>query len=565
MVKGKLELTREQIEDVIQLFNPSMDDYLYILDLKNDYYSISSHAIDRFILPGESFYNALEEFRKFVYADDIEMVSQDLEKIKNGEKDEHSLHYRWMDHSNNPVWINCRGQIVLNKDGERQFLIGCINEIGKKQKADNVSGLLGETSLDMYIKSLHNQLPEGYFMQIGIDDFNDINGRLGFKYGDFILKEFAGCIEKSLDNKQKLYRLVADQFMVVDFNHGTCEDAVLLYKKLRQEIEVFIAKNHYDAVFTISAGILDTRGLHGEYDSFIKYSEFALGEAKRFGKNSYYVFSENEYNNFLRKRKIRSELQNAVNHDFKGFEVYYQPIVDAKTYQLVGAEALMRFSLVHQDGQLEKISPVEFIPLLEDSGLIIPTGKWILHQAVATCKKWQSIIPNFKINVNLSYVQIIKSNVFKEITETLDKYKLKPEALGIEVTESGPFDTNPHFTQLWQDLKNTGISLILDDYGTGYSNNHRLGSLYPHYIKIDRDFTMNALSSEYENKILNHIIDMAHSLGLYVCIEGVENKDELTGVKKMDVDFIQGYLFGVPSSQESFYQKYLHEKHGSLA
>lgn len=553
------EISKEQFEKMIQLYNPCMDDYLYVYDLQNDYYRISEHATERFCLPGDSFEDAAEKHRQFVDTNDIEMLIKEINEIKSGKKKFHDLYYRWLDRKHQSIWINCRGRVIDDENGNPHFLIGCINEIGERQKADNISGLFGESSFYDMIKDYDDNFPEGYFMRIGIDNLGDINGNLGMKYGDFILRQVAECIQNNLSEKQRLFRIVADEFMIVDFTGTETSDAVDLYKQIRRSIDCFIEQNKYQAVFTISAGIIDTRGLYGGYDATLKLSEFTLKEAKNLGRNSYYIFEQETYDRFRRKRRITRNLHHAVNHEFQGFEIYFQPIVDAKTYRLVGAEALMRFSMPSEDrnDRMEPVSPVEFIPILEQTGLIIPAGKWILREAVATCKKWQEAIPDFRINVNLSYVQVIKSNALDEILDTVRMYGIKPSSVGIEVTESGYLDSGPHFQKLWNGLKNNGIQVVLDDFGTGYSNLHCLGGLRPDYIKIDRSFTLKAIQNQYEHKLMNQIIDMAHSLNLTICIEGIEKSEELMDLRNLGADYIQGYLFGKPYSAQEFKKRFV--------
>ncbi|MDD6743813.1 MAG: EAL domain-containing protein [Roseburia porci] len=553
------EISKEQFEKMIQLYNPCMDDYLYVYDLQNDYYRISEHATERFCLPGDSFEDAAAKHRQFVDANDIEMLIKEINEIKSGKKKFHDLYYRWLDRKHQSIWINCRGRVLDDENGNPHFLIGCINEIGERQKADNISGLLGESSFYDMIRDYDDNFPEGYFMRIGIDNLGDINGNLGMKYGDFILRQVAECIQNNLSEEQRLFRIVADEFMIVDFTGAETSNAVVLYKQIRRSIDRFIEQNKYQAVFTISAGILDTRGLYGGYDATLKLSEFTLNEAKNLGRNSYYIFEQETYDRFRRKRRITRNLHHAVNHEFQGFEIYFQPIVDAKTYRLVGAEALMRFSMPSEDGddRMEPVSPVEFIPILEQTGLIIPAGKWILREAVATCKKWQEAIPDFRINVNLSYVQVIKSNALDEILDTVRMYGIKPSSVGIEVTESGYLDSGPHFQKLWNGLKNNGIQVVLDDFGTGYSNLHCLGDLRPDYIKIDRSFTLKAIQNQYEHKLMNQIIDMAHSLNLAICIEGIEKSEELMDLRNLGADYIQGYLFGKPYSAQEFKKRFV--------
>ena len=568
--------SREQMEYIVELFNPCMDDYLYVFDLQKDFYKISKHATERFLLPGETFDNAAKEHHTFVYTEDQPRLDEEFNRIMNGEIVFHNMHYRWLDREGHPVWINCRGRVLNDADGRPHFLVGCINEIGQKQKADNVSGLLGESSLSAYVEQFGDGLPDGFFLRIGIDDFRDINGDFGMEYGDYILKSTADCISANIKPGQKLYRVLADEFMVVDFSGGDMEAATELYKAIRKSLDVFIEENGYKSVFTISAGAVDTAKTSGTYKNIMKLSEYALNTAKDLGKNRCYIFMKEDYDGFLRKKQITRQLHHAVNHGFEGFETYYQPIVDTKTRRLVGAEALMRFSMPEkiQAGESEKevvcvkedengakdavrwerISPVEFIPLLEETGLIIPAGKWMLHQAISTCSRWQKYIPDFRININLSYVQVMKSRVLTEILTALRLYGLEPSAVGIELTESGYLDSNTHFKKLWDGLKKNGVLVILDDFGTGYSNLHCLGDLRPNYIKIDRSFTLKALNNQYEHDLMTQIITMTHKLGLTLCVEGIETESEFEKISELDPDYIQGFLFGRPQSAEEFYE-----------
>lgn len=568
--------SREQMEYIVELFNPCMDDYLYVFDLQKDCYKISKHATERFLLPGDNFDDAAKAHHTFVYSEDQSRLDDEFRRIMSGEIVFHNMHYRWLDRAGKPVWINCRGRVLNDADGKPHFLVGCINEIGQKQKADNVSGLLGESSLSAYVEQFEDGLPDGFFLRIGIDDFRDINGDFGMEYGDYILKSTADCIAENIKPSQRLYRILADEFMVVDFSGGDMEAATELYKNIRKSLDTFIEENGYKSVFTISAGAVDTAKTSGTYENIMKLSEYALNTAKDQGKNRCYIYMQEDYDVFLRKKQITRQLHHAVNHGFEGFETYYQPIVDTKTRRLVGAEALMRFSMpercedgetkkeavcVGEDGHdadekvhWERISPVEFIPLLEETGLIIPAGKWMLHQAISTCSRWQKYIPNFRININLSYVQVMKSRVLTEILTALRLYGLEPSAVGIELTESGYLDTNTHFQKLWDGLKKNGVLVILDDFGTGYSNLHYLGDLRPNYIKIDRSFTLKALNNQYEHDLMTQIITMTHKLDLTICVEGIETEDEFAKISELDPDYIQGFLFGKPQPAEEFYE-----------
>ena len=562
MLDSVLNMLKKQIEDAIRILNPCMNDYLYVFDLKEDYYVISKHATERFILPSDKFYNATKKHEDFVYPEDISMLGKEIEQIKAGKKKFHDMKYRWLDKHNNPIWINCRGSVLFDENTQPHYLVGCINEIGVKPEADNVSGLLGEYVLDRYIKdTCTDNIPDGFIIRMSIDNFSTINADFGMSYGDFILKRTAECILESIKPTQKLFKAGSDEFIIVDFNGSSINEAVDIYKQCKKHINNFIENNRYNTIYTLSAGIINTRDITLEEENYVKLSEFALKTAKDNGRNNYYIYSKTDYDSYKRKLYISKALHNAVNEDFKGFQVFYQPVVDASTYMLTGAEALMRFSIKKEGvDECEYISPVEFIPVLEETGLIIPAGRWILEQSAKQCSIWNEHVKDFRVNINVSYIQVMKSDVFSDIMSVIDKYSLQPSCIGIELTESGYLDSSTHFNHLWRKLKDNGVYVILDDFGTGYSNLHCLSDLKPNYIKIDRTFTLKALKNKYDYKLMTYIIDMAHSLGLKLCIEGVETSDDLRQLRQSGVDYIQGYLFGKPYPAVEFEKRYVNDE-----
>lgn len=562
MLDSVLNMSKKQIEDAIRILNPCMNDYLYVFDLKEDYYVISKHATERFILPSDKFYNATKKHEDFVYPEDISMLCKEIKLIKEGKKKFHDMKYRWLDKHNNPIWINCRGSVLFDENAQPHYLVGCINEIGVKPEADNVSGLLGEYVLDRYIKdTCTDNIPDGFIIRMSIDNFSTINADFGMSYGDFILKRTAECILESIKPTQKLFKAGSDEFIIVDFNGSSINEAVDIYKQCKKHINNFIENNRYNTIYTLSAGIINTRDITLEEENYVKLSEFALKTAKDNGRNNYYIYSKTDYDRYKRKLYISKALHNAVNEDFKGFQVFYQPLVDASTYMLTGAEALMRFSIKKEGvDECEYISPAEFIPVLEETGLIIPAGRWILEQSAKQCSIWNEHVKDFRVNINVSYIQVMKSDVFSDIMSVIDKYSLQPSCIGIELTESGYLDSITHFNHLWRMLKDNGVYVILDDFGTGYSNLHCLSDLKPNYIKIDRTFTLKALKNKYDYKLMTYIIDMAHSLGLKLCIEGVETSDDLRQLRQSGVDYIQGYLFGKPYPAVEFEKRYVNDE-----
>lgn len=539
---------------MIEAFDPCMDDYLYVFDVQNDQYYISKKSMKRFALPSFQFTHVLDTHRKFVYEEDIEMLEADLEKVMSGEKLEHNLTYRWMSVDGEPIWINCRGRIIIGADGKPQFLVGCINEVGTKPIADNVSGLLESFAIKDAWNQQHNTMTNGFVLRIGIDNFKTINEKLGVEYGDFIIHEVANCILDCIHEGQMVFRVVADEFLIIDTAGGTAKDAKALYRKVRNGVDHLISRNNYKAFFTISGGVISGETLgQVDYNELLKYTQFALSEAKARGKNQVYYFQVEDYEKFLRRRKILVELRKAVSNDFEGFDVFFQPIITRGGKDLYAAESLLRF----WTSEKETVSPTEFIPILEESGLIIPVGKWVLHRALEMCVKCREKRPDFKVSVNLSYIQILKSNFFKDVTEALEQYKLRPDSLIIELTESGYVENSPAVRKLWEQLKDRGVLIAIDDFGTGYSNLQSIGNMMPDIIKLDRGFTVKALNNNYEHQLMDQIIQLIHSVDLKVCVEGVETMEELTEIERLSADCIQGYYYGKPCEKQAFYKDFV--------
>ena len=538
-------------------FAPCMNDYLYVFDIVNDTYFITEGALSRFALNSNIFTHVNEVLRTIVHEDDFDMLSEDLAEMIQGLKDEHNLQYRWLGIDGSPIWINCRGRVIRSSDGTTLMMIGCINEIGNRQKADNVSGLLSETSLREHLTNLFPSIEDAMFLRIGIDDFKMINERHGSDYGNFVLRSVADCIKSCLSDKQHVYRLMSDEFMVLDLAGSDYTKINHLYHRIRSAVDEVVAAEQYKAIYTISAGLVSLRDISdGDFkDSAeaMKLSEFALTEAKNRGKNQLYHYKPEDYTTFLRTRYIRSCIRQSISNNYAGFDLHFQPIIMSNSESLYAAETLLRY----RTPAGENIAPFELIPILEESGLIIPVGKWILRNSLLMCKKCREVYPDFVISINFSYIQLLKSPLYEDILEALESVGLPPSSLIVELTESGHLENSIAVQNVWKKLRKLGVNIALDDFGTGYSNLINIGNLKPNLVKVDRSFTLKALNNDYEREIMLHVIRMVHSIGLNLVVEGIETKEELIQITAMNPDFIQGYYYSKPCPAQDFSEKYL--------
>lgn len=542
---GDLLLREEMfvaVRELMQTFSECMNDYLYIYDMIRDIYYISDRAVERFAIPDKRFTHVLEAHREFVYEPDQQELMVQLEALSRGDMEEHNICYRWMSRSRQPVWINCKGKVIRQSNGNPAFLIGCINEIGTRQMADNVSGLLGETSFEKRYEEVLKKSDRGFILRIGIDEFREINEQFGGKYGDFILRSTVISMENVISDKQELFRMLGDEFIVADYT-GSAPEAKALYQKIRCSIEEMISNMNYEVVFTISAGILEAADYREcSYTTAMKKSQFALGRAKAAGRNQSYTFQEEDFLQSFSRSLMLQEMRKSVKNNFVGFEVVFQPIVDAHTHRIICAEALLRYT--RESG--ERISPVEFIPLLEQSSLIVPVGRWVAERSAEACRQCRLLDPDFRISVNLSPVQLKKSAFYLDLKQILDENGLPYDALIVELTESQLLDNNQVVRKMWGKMRDCGFLVAVDDFGTGYSNFINISMTKPSIIKLDRDFTFRAMENSFDYKLMKSMIELAHEIGVRVCVEGVENQNYAESVCRMEPELLQGYYFGYP-------------------
>ena len=543
-------------EVLLEIIAECMDDYLYVLDLQNNKMEISQSALDRFMISETYMRNAKQEIMSAVYEEDRAMFEKHMQAVMDGKEKVHDIHYRWLDKNGLPVWVNCRGVVIDDEDGKPGYLVGCLNETGNQRRADNVTGLLGGMEFCDYLRSQKKPVTTGFLMHIGIDDFAAVNGTHGSNYGDYVLKSVADCMKECLSENQRLYHLIAGQYVIVDLDSTSMDDAIQLKKRIGEKIDEFIISEKYEVVFSVSAGVIDASTVAEGYEECRKKFEFSLKKAKQMGKNNIYFYRQEDYEKFQRNGRIISALRSSIANGCEGFEVYYQPIVDCVSGRVIGAEALMRYTMVTEEGK-EWLSPVEFIPLLEKTGLIIPAGRFVLDEAAKMCREIQQYIPEFSVNVNISCYQIEHGKIADKILTAVRDNGLTPDRICIEMTESGFMDMTPAFCKFRKVLEENGIQFVIDDFGTGYSNLHCISDMNPGYVKMDKDFTAKAMSCERDYELFKKIIEMVHSIGIRICVEGIEEEDWHLKMKELQADYLQGYFFGKPCEKKKFMEEFV--------
>lgn len=433
-------------------------------------------------------------------------------------------------------------------------------KIERQANNDFLTGLYNrmrcEQDLRKHIREAKEKRKEGALLYLDLDDFKHINDGLGHPYGDILLKAISTSLRRIRGLEDSCYRMGGDEFIVI----VTCEHYDRL-DEILDEIQKIFNKPWFlqraDYYCTMSMGVVKFPVDGDSVTELIKKADIALYEAKKAGKNRIAYYNDNVESTSFRRLDMEKNMRDATSNSCEEFEVYYQPIIDItkKGEECCGAEALVRWN----SGKMGLVGPNEFIPLAEYLGLINPIGDFVLRKACERCKYWNDMgHPGYHINVNLSVVQLLQNDIAERIRKVLEETKLNPERLTLEVTESLAINDMGRMKKVLGEIKKLGVMVALDDFGTGYSSLNHIRELPIDIIKIDRCFVVDIGKDDYSETFINMVGTLAETIGVTVCVEGVEERNQLDKLKEMsNVQFIQGYIYDRPLREEEFQKKYL--------
>jgi diguanylate cyclase (GGDEF)-like protein/PAS domain S-box-containing protein len=480
-------------------------------------------------------------------------VSASGEPVINGE---HPLHT-----PGNGVRIITSKRVALSgDDGERQYLLAVIEDNTERAHADAriahmahhdaLTGLANRALFSERIEEARTRLRrrgDGFAVfMLDLDGFKDVNDSLGHPAGDALLKEMGQRLKSSLRETDVLARFGGDEFAIIQLEEenqrvGAVALAVRLLEIVSKPVE--LAGTKVSIATSIGIALAPEDG--DEPEELLKKADLALYRTKSEGRNGFNFFHAEMTVDADARYALRNEIRDAISR--QEFELHYQPVFDVNTREPCGVEALIRWR--HPVKGL--LSPDKFIPLAEESGLIVPLGQWTLEKACADAASWPKHI---KVAVNLSAVQFGKGGLFEVILCALVESGLAPERLELEITESVLIENEADCRAMLQQLKNIGISIVLDDFGQGYSSLGYLTTFPVDKIKIDKAFTQG-LSKRIEcTAIVASVLTLARGLDIATTAEGVETEEQFELLRAAGVDFIQGYLLGrpVPASALDF-------------
>ncbi len=382
---------------------------------------------------------------------------------------------------------------------------------------------------------------------LDLNRFKFVNETLGYHTGDLILQIVAERLKSCLRDVDAVFRLGDDEFAIILEEIVHQQDAAKVAKKVLSVCAQPMPLKDNELFLTTSIGISIFPNDGANHESLLKNGEAAMQRAKELGTNNYQHYTPNMNEKAFEQLTLEHNLRKALEKD--QFVVFYQPQVDISNGGISGIEALIRW----KHPELGMISPVDFIPLAEETGLILAIGEWVLRTACFQIKEWNCHFKKeMKMSVNLSTRQFLQQDLISTIESALRDANLEPQYLELEITESLGMQ-NPELTiKTLEELKSMGIKIAIDDFGTGYSSLSYLKKFPINTLKIDRSFVKDIPEDSNDSAIVNAIIALAHIMKLDVIAEGVESRDQLEYLRKHDCKKIQGYYFSPPVSAQEF-------------
>lgn len=435
-----------------------------------------------------------------------------------------------------------------------------LNKIEQQVYTDFLTGLYNrmrcERDLEFQLHEAGKTGGKGALLYLDLDDFKHINEGLGHQYGDVLLRAVSHGMQQVRGISHCCYRMSGDEFVIIVPVEWFGE-----FERILQDIKEIFNRPWFlrDANYycTMSMGVALFPDAGDNTQELLKKAGIAMNEAKEGGKNRVVYYSERIPSRSGRRLDMEKNMRDASVAGYGEFEVYYQPIVEIDrrddSVTCLGAEALVRWN----SSELGFIPPAEFIPLAEYLGLINPIGNHVLLQACRACKRWnEGGCPEYRVHVNLSVIQLLQPDIVDTIQKAIQETGIRPDHLVLEVTESLAINDLERMKEIITGIRSLGAEIALDDFGTGYSSLSHIREIPFDLIKIDQSFVKDLHKDNYSQAFIRMVTELADTIGVGICVEGVESREQYEIVKDMAIAMLQGYYFDRPMKEELFEEKY---------
>lgn len=533
---------KRELDSLFESYSLIADDtYVFLCDMKYDYSRWSKELVDMFGLPSEYMYYAGKIWEEHIHPEDRRAYHEGLEAVFSGKQSGHDMQYRALRRDGECDLITCRGIVITDGDGRPQYFGGAIRNHSQKTHIDSVTGLRNQygffSDLQSYIR---NKTPIKIGMA-GIAKLTEINEVYGYDAGNKVLQHLGRFLMDHVSNRGGTYRLDGSRFAVISTIQSE-EEFAGQYDYVRNHFREGIQLDDRKIILELNAGMLVLNDFNVDDQTVYSCLNFAYQESK-LNKHGDLVRFNNELTGENRKRlELLHAIRSSITQKEKGFYLLYQPVVDAETEKVIGAEALLRW----KSDEYGMVPPDTFIPFLENDPLFPKLGEWIIKTTIKDTRKILALVPDFVANVNLSYSQLERADFTDSVLHMIRQGGIDPEHICLELTERCRLLDMELLKNVIVKLRAGGVHIALDDFGTGYSSVGLVKNLPFDTIKIDRGFVRHIEQDEREEKLLNNFTEMAGIFGADVCVEGIETTGMRDIIRDYGIHSFQGYYYSKP-------------------
>ncbi len=490
---------------------------------------------------------SIETWLSRVHPDDRERVESYLNNHLEGHSRHFESEHRLLHADGTHRWMLVRGKAVRDDFDQAVRMAGSLTDMSARGMFDTLTGLPNRTllmdRLSHALRRSHREPKRSALLVVDLNRFKVVNDSLGHYVGDLLLAEVSSRLQSALRTGDTVARLGADEFVLLLENMTSEADLLQIMDRLERELSKPFDVNGHHITTGCSIGIVADLALFNSAEDVLRNAEIAMYSAKSSGK-LYAFFETAMFNTVVSQRKTELELKEAVEKN--EFFLLYQPIVSLSNNQVQGFEALLRW----QHPERGTVSPTEFIPLAEETGLIVPLGTWVLREACHQMSRLQHDVPPLFMSVNVSARQLEQQDFVAQVKKVLQETGLRANRLKLEITESAVIENPKLVRGMLVKLKELGVQICMDDFGTGYSSLSHLHVLPLDTLKIDRSFIQELQHDSNSFAIVRTMMELAKSLGIDVVSEGVELVEQAELLKGLNCRYAQGYLFSHPVTLE---------------
>ena len=519
--------------------------YVYLCDMKYDFSRWSKAAVDTYGLPSEYMYGAGDIWEDHIHPEDREAYHRGIDEIFTGNAAGHDMQYRAKRVSGEYDVCTCRGVVIRDPAGEPDYFAGTIRNHGIQGHIDTLTGLRNQYGFFEDLNSCIKRNTRINVILLSISRFSEINEMYGYHFGNQVLQQYSRAIYDNTGNEGHSYRIDGTKFAVIS-NTLTIAEMRDKYNRFRARLHDDFTVDGRKVLLNLNCGALAVDSFNIDPQTIYACLNFANDESKKLRKGDMVEFrndlNEESHHRLEKLHAIRA----SVTHGFDGFFLLYQPVVDARTERMIGAEALLRW----KNDRYGMVPPDQFIPVLESDPLFPKLGEWILCEALLAAKQVLSVYPGFVINVNLSYSQIEEPGFVDKVMYILDELDYPPEHLCLEITERCRLLDMELLENVTASLRSRGVLVALDDFGTGFSAVGILRELPVDTIKIDRSFVMRIEEDDLDRQLVRNIVRLALIFKTKICVEGIETAGMRDTLRDFHVDCFQGYFYAKPMPPE---------------